>query len=312
MKVIINYQEYPHIEAEKKLLRDQFPGIEIVESKTIEESEFIREAQDSQGALVQFAPITPRVIDSLTSCRGYVRYGIGYDNIDAQYAKAKGKMVANVQRYCLDEVANHALALVLALNRRLVTAHNLVSRHQYDFEKMRPINRLAEATVGIVGIGKIGGCFADKIKTLVKNVIFADPNVFAYPGAKRVSLQSLFREADYISLHVPLNENTRHMIDAPLLAMMKPNAFLINTSRGPVIDEPALIHALRLEKIAGVGLDVFETEPLPANNPLADLPNVILTHHTAWYSEDSIAELQRKGAEQLVSILKGQIPEFAV
>lgn len=313
MKVAINYQEYPNIDQERQIFHDAFGEIEIVESKTLDTGVFIKEAEGADGVLVQFVPINREVIEALTNCRGYVRYGIGYDNIDVEYAASKGKMVANVQIYCLDEVSNHAMALLLALNRKILQCHQYVVEKKYDLEKIMPVNRLIDCTLGIVGIGNIGRQFADKMRPLVKRIIFYDPYVDTYPGCEKVDdIKELFAESDYISLHPLLNSSTKHLANRELLESMKPTAYLINTSRGPVVDEEALIEVLRQGKIGGAALDVFESEPLSHDSPLLNLPNVILTHHAAWYSEGSIRELQRKGAEQLVQILKGQTPEYSV
>ncbi|MHC4872811.1 MAG: C-terminal binding protein [Planctomycetota bacterium] len=313
MKVIINYQEYPHVEVEKEMLRAEFPDIEIIESKTRDEDEFIKEAEGIDAALVQFAPINKKVIDTLTTCKGYVRYGIGYDNIDAEYAAGKGKMVANVQQYCIDEVSNHALALLMELNRKIMVTHNLVMDNSYDFPKIRNFERLKDTTMGIVGIGNIGKCFADKVQSLVKRVVFYDPFVDEYKGCEKLdTLEELFEISDNISLHLLLNESTKGIITRQLLGKMKPTAFMINTSRGGVMDEKALADILAEGRIAGAGLDVFEVEPLPEDSPLRGIKNTILTHHSAWYSEGSINELQRRGADQVISVLKGERPEFAV
>ncbi len=311
MKVVINCQEYPDVEIEKSILREVFPSVEIVESHTLDTAEFITEAEGAQVLLVQYVAINKDVIDATPECLGYVRYGVGYDNIDAEYALAQGKIVARVPGYCTDEVSNHALGMLLALNRRLVSAHQLLVEGDYQFEKIRPITRLKDSTVGIVGVGNMGGAFAGKVLPLVKQVLIYDPYIEGYPGCQKVDdLRELCRAADYISLHVPLTSQTRHLIDREMLAVMKPTAYLINTSRGPVVDEEALVAALRQGRLAGAGLDVFETEPLPADSPLRRLDNVILTHHSAWYSEGSIVELKETAARQVVQILQGRRPDY--
>ncbi len=311
MKTVINYQEYPDVEIEKSILRKAFPSVEIVESHTLDTAEFITEAEGAQVLLVQYVAVNKNVIDATPQCLGYVRYGVGFDNIDAEYALEQGKIVARVPGYCTDEVSNHALAMLLALNRKLVSAHQLLIQGNYQFEKIRPVTRLKDSIVGIVGVGNIGSVFAEKIAPLVKQVLIYDPYVEGYPNCQKVDdLRELCRASDYISLHVPLTSQTRKLIDREMLAAMKPTAYLINTSRGPVVDQEALVEALREGRLAGAGLDVFETEPLPADSPLRQLDNVILTHHSAWYSEGSVAELKETAARQVVQILEGRRPDY--
>ena len=314
MKVIINNQEYPDFEQEKNILKKAFGhDVEIIISRTTNKELFIEQAKDVDAALVQYVPVDKEVIDALHKCKGYVRYGIGYDNIDEKCAAKRGKMVANVGKYCLDEVSNHALGFMLALNRNIVLSHDLILKDEYDFEKIRPVGRLINATVGIVGLGKIGKCFADKVRPLVNRIIFYDAYVSHYNNVEKYnSLEQLFAESDYISLHLLLNDSTKKIISKDLLSMMKPDACIINTARGGVLDQEALIDVLKNKQIAGAGLDVFDTEPIPNDSPLLQLDNVILTNHSAWYSEGSIKELQRTAAIQLVSILRGERPEFAV
>jgi len=313
VKVVINYQEQPDVEIEKSILRDAFPSVEIVESRTLDTTEFITEAEGAQALLVMHVAVDKDVVDATPQCLGYVRYGVGYDKIDVEYALAQGKIVARVPRFCIDEVSNHALAMLLALNRKLVSAHQLLVQGNYQFEKIRPVIRLKDSTVGIVGVGNIGGAFADRIGPLVKQVLMYDPYVEGYPGCQKVDdLRDLCRAADYISLHVPLTSRTRKLIDREMLAVMKPTAYLINTSRGPVIDEQALVEVLREGRLAGAGLDVFETEPLPADSALRQLDNVILSHHSAFYSEGSLFELKETAARQVVQILEGRRPDHEV
>ena len=275
-------------------------------------AEFIKEAQGVDGAIFQYIEITPEVIDALDSCKGYVRYGIGYNNIDVEHAAKRKKMVANVPKYGIDEVSNHALGLILALNRNFLKIHRLVTQRAYEFAKVRPIFRLKDSTAGIVGIGNIGSCVADKLKAMVKRIIFCDPNVDSYPGCEKVSIEEVFAESDYVSVNCLLDASTTKLVSRRLMESMKPTAYLVNTARGGIIDQDALIELLKAKKFAGAGLDVFEVEPLEDDSPLRDLDNVILTHHIAWYSEGAIVELQSTAAEQLVQILKGQTPDYSV
>jgi D-3-phosphoglycerate dehydrogenase / 2-oxoglutarate reductase len=312
MKAIINYQEYADAEIEKKILHEMVPDVKIIESRTYDSAEFIREAEGVEAALVQYVQVDPRVIDALTTCKGYVRYGIGYNNIDAEYAGKKGKVVANVPHYCIDEVSNHALAMILALNRKLFVSHRLMLERDYYLDKVKPVLRLKDCTVGIVGLGGIGKALAEKMVPLVKRILAYDPWVKEYSKCEMTDLKTVCAESDYISLHLPFLPTTRNLIGPELLASMKPTACLVNTGRGGTVDEEALGRMLKQNRLGGAGLDVYEKEPLPETSMFRELPNVILTSHKAWYSEEAIRELKETAARQLGQILRGERPCYAV
>lgn len=309
MKIIINCQEYPDFETEKAMLRKALPGVEIVESRTVDEDTFIKEARGAVAALVQYVPITPKVIDALPECLGYVRNGIGYNNLDAEYARKNGKYVANVPDYCIDEVSNHALSMMLALNRKLVLSDKMVKAGNYDFVKIRPAIRLSQSILGIVGLGRIGKMLADKAKPLVKEIVYYDPYIKSHEFARRIdSLENLFEISDNISLHTPLDSETKNMIKRDLLEKMRSHACLINTSRGNIVDEKALYDLLLNKKIGGVGFDVFSDEPIKPDHLLAGFDNVILTSHSAWYSEGSMKEVKISWVKQAIEIAQGKVP----
>ena len=315
MKVVINYQEYSDVEIEKGILKD-LPGIEIVESRTRDPVEFISQIRDADGIIIQYVPCPQEVIAAMDRAQVIVRYGIAVESIDLAAAKAKGIRVCNVPSYCLDEVSNHALALILALHRRLLPADQLLRAEKHTLEAIRPIPRLKDCTAGLLGFGHIARRLAEKLQPLFRRVIaydpFVKPEAMARLGVQSVSLEELFRTSDFISIHVPLTPETRHLVSRELLRAMKPFAFLINTSRGAVVDEAALIQALQEKRIAGAGLDVFETEPLPKDNPLCSLDNVVLTHHIAWYSEGAIQELKETAAMEVLRVLRGEEPLYEV
>ncbi len=312
MKAIINYQEYADAEIEKRVLRQMVPEATIIESRTYDSAEFIREAEGVDAALVQYVQVNEQVIDALTTCKGYVRYGIGYNNIDAEYAGKKGKVVANVPHYCIDEVSNHALAMIMALNRKLFVSHLLMLAKDYYLDKVKPVLRLKDSAVGIVGMGKIGKALAQKMVPLVKRILAYDPLVKEYPHCEMTDLKRLCTEADYISLHLPFLPATRNLISRELLASMKPTVCIVNTGRGGTVDEEALGEMLREGRLGGAGLDVFEKEPLPETSLFRELPNVILTSHKAWYSQEAIQELKETAARQLGQILRGERPCYTV
>jgi len=315
MKVVINYQEYPDVEIEREILQE-LGQVEIVESRTRIPAEFISEVRDADAAIIQYVPCTSEVIAAMTRAKVIVRYGIAVDTIDLAAAKARGIRVCNVPYYCLDEVSNHALALILALHRKIFLADRLLREKRHSLEALRPIPRLREATAGLLGFGRIAGTLAEKLKPLLGTVLAHDP--FVKPAEMKrlkvrvVGLEELFQRSDFVSIHVPLSPGTRHLVSRQLIQAMKPSAFLINTSRGPVLDEAALIEALKAKKIAGAGLDVFETEPLPEASPLRALDNVILTGHLAWYSEGAIRELKETAAMEVVRVLRGEEPRHEV
>lgn len=315
MKVIINYQEYEDVEIEKAVLRE-LPDAEFVESHTRDADEFIEEARDADAAIIQYVPCPKKAIDAMDRLKVIVRYGIAVDTIDVAAARARGVRVCNVPFYCLDEVSNHALAMILALNRKIFTADRMLRENRHRLETLRPIPRLADTTAGLLGFGHISRLLAKKLKPLVGEILAFDPFVGAEEmekaGAGKAGIEELFSNSDFISVHIPLKEATRRLVGAELISKMKPTAYLINTSRGAVVDEAALIGALKEKRIAGAGLDVFETEPLPAGSPLRSLENVILTSHYSWYSEGAIRELKETAARQALLVLRGEEPEYEV
>jgi D-3-phosphoglycerate dehydrogenase len=315
MKIVINYQEYADVEAEKKVLKG-LGEVEVIESRTRDPGEFMAEAAGADGALVQYVPVNEKVIKAMKGCKVIVRYGIAYDNIDVVAARAAGITVCHVPSYCISEVSNHALALILALHRKLFTADRAMRDGSYSLETIRPILRFGKCRAGLVGLGRIAQELALKLRPLVREVWaydpFVDKSVFGQAGAREKKLDQIFAECDIISVHVPVNKKTRHLVSKEMIGKMKPTACLVNTSRGAVVDEAALAEALRHGKIAGAGLDVFETEPLAADSPLKKLDNVILTGHYAWYSEGAIKELKETAAMEAVRVLKGEAPHHPV
>ncbi len=265
-----------------------------------------RELVQADGILANLFPLTAEIIESLPACRVISRYGVGYDNVDVAAATRKGIWVARVPDYAAEEVSDHALGLLLGCARNIPYRDRKIREGAWDLQKEQPCHRIAGRTLGIVGYGTIGRRLHSKIAGFgLGRILVCDPFVngalVAGAGAIPVDLRTLLKESDFVSLHTPLNDTTRHMIGAGELALMRPAAILINTSRGPVIDEAALIEALREKRIAGAGLDVFEREPPLAESPLRKLDNAVLSDHAAWYSEESMAELKTKAAQNVVA-----------
>jgi len=247
-------------------------------------------------------------------CRIIVRYGIGVDTIDVAAATERGIQVANVPDYCLDEVSDHALALLLMLSRQMIPAIALAREDTWPVAKMPPLQRLRGQTCGLVGCGRIGSLLAGKVKQLGMSAIIHDPYLSderaREMGAERVSFDALLARADFISLHAPLTNETHHLFGAAAFAKMKKNASIINTARGGLIDEAALLAALDAGQIFGAGLDVVEseTEVTPVRTALVRHPKMIVTAHTAWLSQQARATLQLRAVEQVLACLKGETP----
>ena len=243
------------------------------------------------AVLFQLAPVNRIFIEQLPeSCKLIQRVGIGMDNIDHKAAAERGIDIGNTPGYCIEEVCMHAMAMMIGLHRGIYELHDIIQQEQWADRPPRRIFNLSNLTLGIVGLGRIGSRVAKSMQHFVKRTLFADPAVFEIDGVdniERVELQQLLQESDIVTLHCPLNETSHHLIDAEALSMMKPTAILVNTARGGVIDLDALNDAIDSKDIAACGLDVFVPEVLPPDSPLRNRPNVILTSHAAWYSEES-------------------------
>jgi D-3-phosphoglycerate dehydrogenase / 2-oxoglutarate reductase len=285
-------------------------GFAVRREQCRSEDDVIAAAADAAGLIVQWAPIGERALDGLPRLRAISRLGIGVDMVDVEDATRHGVAVANTPDYCLEEVALHATGLAFALLRGIVSQDRAVRTSDWEPVRGYPgARRPSVTTIGVLGFGRIGrrvvaGCLAFGFQVIVHDVdALADPIRAA--GAEPVSWDELLARSDLLTLHAPLTAETRGLLDAAALARMKRGAFLVNTTRGELIDEQALAAALQSGHLGGAGLDVFAVEPLPANSPLRHLPGVILTPHSAWYSPDALCELPRRAAENLVGLLAG-------
>jgi D-3-phosphoglycerate dehydrogenase len=307
-RVVILDDGYAHYEAETAVLAAA--GAELLLRPCRGDAvKAAAEMAEADGVLVRETPVDAAAIAG-TRARVIVRYGVGFDNIDVAAAAARGIAVCNVPDYGTEEVSDHALALMLAAIRRIAEADRRVRAQGWGVPMDRKVHRIRGGTLGLVGYGRIGAAFHRKAAALgFARVLVHDPFLKAPPeGAELVSLDTVAREADAISLHAPATNATRHIIGRAFLAQAKPNAVLVNTSRGALIDEAALAAALAEGRLLAAGLDVFETEPLRRDSPLRGLDNVVLTDHAAWYSEQAIADLQRKAAEEVARVLGGEAP----
>lgn len=279
----------------------------------------IEHCHDADALLVPGARFTPEVIGKLEKCRAIVRYGVGYDTIDVPAATAHGVVVVNIPDFCLPEVANHALALFLDCAKKVTQQDRWMRAGNWKGGRapfLSPMGPIHGETIGLVGFGQIAREFHRRLVPLDMRVLAYDPYVSAEQGAalgvEMVSLEDLMRQSDYVSIHVPLLDGTRHLINAERIALMKPTAFLINTSRGPVVEEQALIAALQAGKIAGAGLDVFDPEPPAADNPLLQMDNVVVTPHTASFADETFRIMMVRVGAEAARALRGQMPNTPV
>jgi len=312
--VAITDSVFPSLEPERKVLDPL--DVELRPGQCRSEEEIIALAKEADAVLNCYAKMTGRVIEVLTRCRIIARYGIGVDNVDLAAASRAGILVTNVPDYCVDEVSDHALALLLALARQVVMADRAVNGGTWNVGAHASIRRLRGQTVGLLGFGKIAKALAFKVQALGMRVLaydpYLDPEMIVSHGAHAVDLDRLLGEGDVVSVHVPLTPETRGLIGERELARMKPTAFLINASRGGIVDEKALARALEAGRLAGAALDVLSEEPPPPDHPLRQAPNVILTPHLAFYSRESVVELQTKAAEEVARALRGEPPRSPV
>lgn len=313
-KVVITDYEYKDLGIEQEILR-QLDDIEWVTSfQCRTEEEVIEAAKDADAILNQYAPITEKVINRLEHCKVISRYGVGVNTIDLEAATRNGIVVANCTDYCIDEVADHALALLLASARKVSLLDAHVKRGTWDYKKSVPVFRLRGKVLGLIGFGKIPQNLCGKAQALGLRVLAYDPfipeEVAARFGVELVSLDALCESSDFISVHAPLSAHTQGLIGVEQFNRMKREAFIINTSRGPVIDEQAMITALQNGQIAGAALDVLEREPIQPDHPLLRMEQVILNPHVAWYSEESEKELRAKVAQNIVDVLSGFFPKY--
>lgn len=312
--VAITDYVFSSLEPERAVLEPL--GVELRPQQCGSEEEIIELAHDADGVLNCYAKMTARVIEKLSRCKIIARYGIGVDNVDLVAASKARILVTNVPDYCVDEVSDHALALVLSLARKIVAADAGVKNGNWSVTAHAEIRRLRGQTLGLLGFGKIAKALASKAQPLGMRVLVYDPyleaELISRHGAEAVSLDRLLAEADAISIHVPLSPETHNLIGQRELARMKSTAFLINTSRGGIVDEPALAEALKAGRIGGAALDVLSVEPPTQDHPLREAPNIILTPHLAFYSRESVIELQTKAAEEVARALRGEPPRSPI
>jgi D-3-phosphoglycerate dehydrogenase len=315
-KVVITDFGDPDYQLEADTLAASGLDIELVRLDTRKSDELRPHVADAHGLIVQWANIDRGLMDAMRNCKVISRYGIGVDMVDLDAATDHGILVCNVPDYCIDEVSNHTLAFLLALNRHLMVQHAHVAAGHWGGPPGGAPARLTGQTLGLIGLGNIGRAVAARAAALGLKVIAFDPYLAperaAGLGVSLRDLDALLGESDYVSVHCPLTAETRHLIGAAQLARMKPSAYLINMARGPIVDQAALVLALQAGQIAGAAVDVQEQEPPATGEPLLQLPNVLFTPHTASWSAEAVLQLRRETAQNVARVLAGQIPRSVV
>lgn len=312
LKIVITDTGFPDSDVELGVLSALDAEVSVAKCRT--EDDVIAAAHDADGLLVQWAPITRRVMQHLPRCRVIGRYGVGVDMIDLDAARDQKIRVANVPDYCVEEVASHTLCFLLALSRKISWEDRLMRQGTWNVVgTIGAVSRIQGQTLGLVGVGRIGRRFAEMAAPLGLRILGYDVAPPANPGpVKFADLDTVLRESDFISFHCPLTKETQHLMNAAAFAKVKRGAFLINVSRGGVVDTAALVNALDNKKIAGAALDVFEQEPLPTDHPLLKMDNVILTPHIASYSTEAVLQLRRDTALRVVEYFQGKLGKTLV
>ncbi len=314
-KIVVTDNRYSDYLEENTVFREL--GVKVEIHDLAEPAKAVEVLKDADAVLVNLFSMTKDIIDAMDRCKIISRYGVGYDNVDVDAATQKGIWVARVPDYSIEEVSDHALALLLSSVRKIAYKDRMIRSGKWNLHKDWPSHRITGKTLGIIGFGAIGQKFSVKISGLgLKKVLVHDPYVKPEDietfGCIPASLNELVKDADYISIHAPLTEKTTGLIDRKAFTDMKNSCILINTSRGPLVNEQDLFTALKEGQIAAAGIDVYETEPLPEDSPLRTLDNITLTDHAGWYSEESIVELKTKSAQNILQVLKGKPPVYPV
>jgi D-3-phosphoglycerate dehydrogenase / 2-oxoglutarate reductase len=312
--IAVTDSPFPSLDPVKAALKRLDPEIVMAKSPSVED--ILSVARDADAIIVCYAKLTGDLLRELTRCKAIGRTGLGVDNIDLPAAKERGITVTYVPDYCLHEVSDHAVALLLALARKIPLANKVVQSGRWELGPIVPIRRLVGQTLGLVGFGNIPRLVAPKAQAFGLKVVAFDPyapaEVFTAAGAESVSFDRLLQTSDFISVHAPLTPETRGLLNAAAFAKAKKGVLIINTARGPLIDEPSLIAALDSGQVGGAALDVVTVEPLAKDSPLLGRDNVILTPHTAYYSVEALQELQTKAATDVARVLSGEKPVYPV
>lgn len=313
-KVVITDSGFPNVDQEKAIIESSDTALFSYQCKT--ETEVAQYCKDADAILTQWAPITAKVINQMVNCKVIVRYGIGVDNVDLEAARKKNIAVVNVPDYAIDEVADHTFSLLLSSVRKIPQIIQNVRQGEWNIAPCRPIMGIQGKLLGLAGFGNIAKAVAKRAQAFGMNIAAYDPfiskELMHEYGAIKMDWNELLENSDVISIHLPLNDYTKNLVNEQAFHLMKPSAYLINTSRGGIINTDALLHALMNKDIAGAAIDVIEQEPIAKDHPLLTLENCLVTSHCAWYSESSLLRLQAFAAKEVKRVLEGQSPKHIV
>jgi D-3-phosphoglycerate dehydrogenase len=314
MRIVITDCDHPDVDPERRAAVDA--GVELRLEQCRTEDDVVARCADADGLLVQYAPITDRVLDALPRLRVVSRYGVGVDTVDVEAASRRGVLVANVPHYGTEEVSDHTVALLLTMARATARLDASVRTGQWDVGTAMPLHRIAGRLLGVVGFGAIGRAVARKARALGYRVVAyevtAEAGSTADDGTPLVTLDDLLAHAHAVSLHVPYLPATHHLIDEARLRQMRPDALLVNTARGGLVDTAALVRVLDEGHLAGAALDVLETEPPSPDDPLVRHPRIVVTPHAAWYSEESVTVLKETCVRNVLDALAGREVPYTV
>jgi D-3-phosphoglycerate dehydrogenase / 2-oxoglutarate reductase len=312
--IAVTDSPFPSLDPAKAALARIDPELRVANSASVED--ILAVGRDADAILVTYAKLPGDLLRQLRRCKAIGRFGLGVDNIDIAAAAELGITVTYVPDYCMQEVSDHAMALLLALARKVPLSNALVQAGRWDMPAVVPIHRLAGRVLGLVGFGNIPRALAPKAKAFGLRVVAHDPNVsqhaLAAVGVESMSFDRLLEISDFVSIHAPLLPVTRGLFNAEVFGKMKQGSYLINTARGPLVDEDALLAALDSGRLAGAALDVVAVEPLPKESRLIGRDNVVLTPHTGFYSVEALNELQTKCAADVARVLSGETPVYPV
>lgn len=307
-KVVLTDNIFPDLIIEREML-DKVDAelVEVTDPATLAD-----EVKDADAVINTYAQMTPEIINGMEKCKLIIRNGIGVNTIDVDACNAKGIMVGNIPTYCIEEVATHAIALMLTLNRKVFLYNRTVREGIWDVKEGMNINSTVGATLGLVGFGRIPRLINDRAQALGMKVLAYDPFVTAEAaaetGATKAEMDQIIEESDFISIHCPLTPETKGMFNYDAFKAMKDSAYLINTARGPIVNEPDLVQALEEGLIGGAGLDVLMEDKGQSEHPLYKFENCIITPHAAWYSETSILRRRTQTVDSVIEVLEGREP----
>ena len=312
-KVIKADNRYEDIQVEKEILNKI--GAALKEYNLYDEDKIIEVAKDVDGIITDLAPMTKKVISNLNNCKVISKVGTGVDNIDVSAATKKRILVCNVPDYCVKEVSDHTLALILSLTRKVIFLNSRVKKGIWSIDEAKPIHSLSDIVLGLVGFGKIARLVYSKARVFGFKVIIYDPFIDSLDGeyeTELIDFNYLIKNSDIISIHCPANPKTHHLFSHNQFKAMKPSSYLVNTSRGTIVDSKALYEALKSNLISGAAVDVYDPEPIEPGDPILELDNFIITPHLGFYSERSIKEVRRISASNIATVLSGGGPQNVI